>query len=299
MIRNVGSGTVNKSGTGVPSVNHAPDARATFKPAAGRIVAVVPARMGASRFPGKPVAPLLGRPMIEHVWRRAMMCDTLDEVYVATCDDSIREVVEGFGGKIIMTSTTHERASDRVAEAAAHIEADIVVMIQGDEPMITPQMIDAAVAPMLIDRTLTCVNLVRRILNRTEYRDPNTIKVVMNVQGDALYFSRSAIPAIDFPDLANGASGGPAVFKQVCVIPFRRDYLSQFAQLPQTPLERAESIDMLRVIEHGGRVRLVETEVNTHAVDTPDDLKLVEELMKDDPLILRYDDGVSMPEVMK
>jgi len=248
-----------------------------------RIVAVIPARMGSSRFPGKPLAPLLARPMVEHVFRRAAMCDDLAAVYVATCDAEIRDVVEGFGGAVLWTSAAHERASDRVAEAAERVEADVVVMIQGDEPMITPGMIAAAVAPILQDPDVACVNLVRRIVSREEYVDPNTIKVVMNVHGDGLYFSRAPIPAIDFARIER-----PPVFKQVCVIPFRRDFLLELASLPPTPLERAESIDMLRVIEHGRRVRLVETEANTHAVDTAEDLRLVEALMKDDPLVVRY-----------
>lgn len=249
----------------------------------GRMVAVIPARMGSSRFPGKPLAPLLGRPMIEHVYRRAALCEGLDAVYVATCDEEVRVVVEEFGGTVIMTAADHERASDRVAEAAEHVEAEIIVMIQGDEPMLTPEMIDAAVAPMLNDRAVTCVNLVRWIGTRAEYIDPNTIKVVKNVYGDALYFSRAPIPAIEFDD-----SEHLRVFKQVCVIPFRREALREFARLAPTPLEWAESIDMLRLIEHGGRVRLVETDVDTHAVDTPADLRLVEGLMKDDPLGRRY-----------
>ena len=257
-----------------------------------RIVAVIPARMGSSRFPGKPLASLLGRPMIEHVVRRAAMCDHLNAVYVATCDEEIRTLVEGFGCTVIMTSASHERASDRVAEAAERLEADVFVMIQGDEPMITPDMIRAAVTPMLQDPSVECVNLARRIVSHEEYADRNTIKVVMNVQGNALYFSRSPIPAVDFASAAS-----PAVFKQVCVIAFRREFLREFARLRQTPLERAEAIDMLRVIEHGFRVRLVETEVGTHAVDTPDDLLLVEALMKDDPLILRYGEPVACVEV--
>jgi 3-deoxy-manno-octulosonate cytidylyltransferase (CMP-KDO synthetase) len=272
--------------------------------AMNRIVAVIPARMGSSRFPGKPFASLLGRPMIEHVVCRAEMCDLLDAVYVATCDAEIRSVVEGLGGAVIMTSAAHERASDRVAEAvevfeaAGHLHADIVVMIQGDEPMITPNMIEAAVAPMLKDETVSCVNLARRIVNQQEYLDPNTIKVVMDVHGDALYFSRAPIPAIDFArDFSSWASGRPTVFKQVCVIAFRRAFLRAFARLVPTPLEQAESIDMLRVIEHGVRVRLVETDVNTHAVDTLKDLRLVEGLMKDDPLILRYGERVVRAEV--
>ena len=192
-------------------------------------------------------------------------------------------MVEGFGGNVIMTSAAHERASDRVAEAAERAEADLIVMIQGDEPMIISEMVDAAVAPMLRDPSVKCVNLARRIASREEYLDPNTIKVVMNVDGDGLYFSRAPIPAIDFERAVDSP-----VFKQVCVIPFRRDFLREFARLTPTPLEQAESIDMLRVIEHGGRVRLVLTEVDTHAVDTPEDLRLVESLMLNDPLAKRY-----------
>jgi 3-deoxy-manno-octulosonate cytidylyltransferase (CMP-KDO synthetase) len=254
-----------------------------------RIVAVIPARMGSSRFPGKPLAPLLGRPMIEHVVRRAAMCDLVDAVYVTTCDEEIRTVVDVLGGAVIMTSAAHERASDRVAEAAEHLEADIVVMIQGDEPMITPDMIEAAVTPMLNDKTIACVNLARRIVSREDYFDPNTIKVVMDIQGNALYFSRAPIPAADF-------TGDNPVFKQVCVIPFRRDFLREYARWTPTPLEVAESIDMLRVLEHGGIVRLVETEFDTHAVDTPKDLCLVETLMRNDPLLLRYDERVARAE---
>src|ERR1051325_4120535 len=155
-----------------------------------RLVAIIPARMGSSRFPGKPLAQLLGRPMIEHVLRRAEMCTQLKAVYVATCDQEIRRVVEVLGGRVIMTSPTHERASDRVAEAAEQVEADIVVMIQGDEPMITSAMITAAVTPLLANRFVDCVNLVRRITKQYDYFDPNIIKVVMNVNHDALYCSR-------------------------------------------------------------------------------------------------------------
>ena len=227
--------------------------------------------MGSSRFPGKPLAPLLGRPMIEHVLKSAETCTQLSAVYVATCDEEIKHVVERLGGRVIMTSPAHERASDRVAEAAEQVEAGIVVMIQGDEPMITPAMIEASVTPLHEDQSVECVNLIRRITNRQDYVDPNTIKVVMNVNGEALYFSRAPIPFMP---------ANPAAFKQVCVIPFRAEFLREFARLTPTPLERAESIDMLRILEHGRRVRLVETTVETHAVDTPEDLRLVETLME-------------------
>lgn len=257
-----------------------------------RIVAVIPARMGSSRFPGKPLAPICGLTMIEHVFRRAQLCASLEAVYVATCDDEIRESVQSAGVGVIMTSRSHERASDRVAEAAEHLDADIAVMVQADEPMITPEMIVAAVNPMLNDPSIECVNLVRRIQKQEDYVDRNTVKVVMNLEGDALYFSRSPIPAI-----ASAHGELSPVFKQVCVIPFRRECLREFARLAPTPLERAESIDMLRFLEHGDRVRLVETEVFTHAVDTLEDLRMVEALMKYDPLIQRYGEAGRNPGV--
>ena len=240
--------------------------------------------MGSSRFPGKPVAPLLGRPMIEHVVRRTMLSETIDAVFVATCDEEIRSVVEGFGGAVIMTSAGHERASDRVAEAAETIDADIIVMVQGDEPMLTPEMIDSAVASIACDSSIACVNLAARVSTRAEYLDPNTIKVVMDRNGDALYFSRWPIPRIEFDE-----ASPPAVYKQVCVIPFRREFLLEFARLPPTPLEQLESIDMLRALEHRRRVRMVETTISTHAVDTPEDLVYVEQLMSNDPLVAEYD----------
>jgi len=240
-----------------------------------RVVAVIPARMGSSRFPGKPLAPLHGLPMIEHVYRRAQLCDQLDEVYVATCDDEVRAAAQNFGATVILTSMAHERATDRVAEAAGHFASDIIVMIQGDEPMITPEMIAASLGPFRFDRATCCVNLVHRINSRLELLDPNTIKVVADLNDNALYFSRSPIPNVD------SKQSNVKVFKQVCVIPFRRECLREFARLSSTPLERAESIDMLRLLEHGRSVRLVETRVITRAVDTPEDLQLVETLMNE------------------
>lgn len=247
-----------------------------------RIVAVIPVRMASSRFPGKPLVVLHGQPMIEHVFRRVKLCSQLEEVYVATCDEEIRTVAEGFGARVIMTSATHERATDRVAEAAEHFEAGIVVMVQGDEPMITPEMIDSAVDAIRSDSSISCVNVVARIDSEQEFSDPNTIKVVGDLNGNALYFSRSPIPNLHVGQTT------VKIFKQVCVIPFRRESLREFAWLSPTPLEVAESIDMLRFLEHGRNVRLVETDVATHSVDTPVDLQVVEILMNKDPLLLKY-----------
>jgi len=238
--------------------------------------------MASSRFPGKPFALLHGLPMIEHVFRRVRLCSQLDEVFIATCDDEIRDAAERFGARVIMTSAAHERATDRVAEAAEQFAAEIIVMIQGDEPMITPRMIDTALNPIRSDSSTSCVNLVYRIDSERDFIDPNTIKIVADLNGNALYFSRSPIPKVHFEQTT------AKILKQVCVISFRRECLREFARLPSTPLERAESIDMLRFLEHGRSVRLVETTVATHSVDTPADLRLVERLMNNDPLMQKY-----------
>ncbi len=250
-----------------------------------RIVAVIPARMGSSRFPGKPLAPILGLPMVEHVRRRVALCRGLDGVYVATCDQEIYDATQRYGGQAIMTSSSHQRASDRVAEVAEKMDADIFVLVQGDEPMTMPEMVERAIIPMLGDSSIQCINLTKRITTLEEWRDPNTIKVVMDRAGDALYFSRQPIPT----DRVAGWGNFPA-FKQVCIIPFRRDALLAYARLEPTPLEKAESIDMLRFLEHGYKVRMVETGFETYSVDTPQDLARVQELMRRDPLVQQYID---------
>jgi 3-deoxy-manno-octulosonate cytidylyltransferase (CMP-KDO synthetase) len=248
-----------------------------------KTIAVIPARMGSSRFPGKPIAKILGRTMIEHIYKRVAMSTSLDATYIATCDEEIRQVAEGFGAQVIMTSDIHERASDRVAEAVVYLDADLIVMVQGDEPMTHPDMIDTAVAPFKDDPELGCVNLVRKIDHEADYLDANTIKVVMNQHNDALYMSRRPIPTMAKTGFANTAA-----YKQVCIIPFRRSTLYQYTHLTPTPLEQLESIDMLRLLEHGMQVKMVPTEFNTQAVDTPEDLARVEKLMVSDPLLSRY-----------
>ncbi len=239
-----------------------------------RVIGVIPARLGSSRFPGKPLAALRGRPLIEHVYRRTSACTRLDDVIIATCDEAIAEVARGFGARVVMTASSHERASDRVAEAVADDPAQVVVMIQGDEPMLHPAMVDAAIAPLLQDGSVACTNLVSEIRSEQELFDPNVIKVVMDRNGRALYFSRQPIPTPGRPPFRPGVW-----LKQVCVIPFRRDALARFQTLPPGRLERAESVDMLRFLEHGVAVHLVTTSVQTHAVDTPADLVMVETLM--------------------
>jgi 3-deoxy-manno-octulosonate cytidylyltransferase (CMP-KDO synthetase) len=248
-----------------------------------KTIAVIPARMGSSRFPGKPLAQLLGRPMLEHVYKRVALSKTLSTTYIATCDEDIRLAAENFGAHVIMTSDSHERASDRVAEAIAGIDADLIVMVQGDEPMTHPDMIDAAVAPFHNDLQLGCVNLVRKIDNAADFQDTNTIKVVMNQLGDAIYMSRQPIPT-----LAKSGFAQTAAYKQVCIIPFRRAMLHKYMHLSATPLEQLESVDMMRLIEHGYRVKMIHTTFDTQAVDTEADLLRVAKLMEADPLLAAY-----------
>ena len=252
------------------------------------IIGIIPARMASSRFPGKPMANINGIPMIGHVYLRSKLNKTLDDVYVATCDNQIKDYIELIGGKAIMTASTHERASDRTAEAMLKVEKeigkkiDIVVMIQGDEPMIYPEMIDEAVAPMLEQEDILVTNLMAAIKTKEEYEDINEVKVVVDKNNFALYFSRESIPS------SKKGVGNIIMLKQVCIMPFRRDFLIKFNSWKQTPLEIIESVDMLRVLEYGNKVKMVFTEYDTYSVDTKKDLEKVEEKMKEDKLCKKY-----------
>ena len=243
------------------------------------ILALVPARMGSSRFPGKPMANIMSKPMIGHVYDNVKKNQLLLEVAVATCDEEIYNYIESIGGRTVMTSDKHERASDRCAEALLIIEQednikfDIVVMVQGDEPMIHPDMISEAISPMLDDSEILITNLLGEIESKEEFEDRNCIKVVCDLKKNALYFSREPIPTRSKTD-------NIPIGKQICVIPFRRDFLLEYNQLEPTPLEIAESVDMMRVLEHGMKVKMVPTNYQTHAVDTEEDLKKVESLMQ-------------------
>ena len=244
-----------------------------------KVIALIPARMGSSRFPGKPLAKILGKPMVGHVYDQVKQCELLTKTAVATCDNEIKKYVESIGGEVVMTSNLHERASDRCAEALEHIEKqdgvqyDIVVMVQGDEPMTHPGMITEAVTPMLSDPKILVTNLLGDIQTPEEFEDRNCIKVVCDQWSNAIYFSREPIPTrskmIDVP-----------MKKQVCIIPFTRKFLLEYTELVPTQLEVAESIDMLRVLEHGLKVKMVPTKYHTYPVDTENDLKRVEEIMR-------------------
>lgn len=252
-----------------------------------KVLCVIPARMSASRYPGKPMEKILGMPMVGHVYKRTTMSKMITETYVATCDQVIFDYVKSIGGKAVMTSDKHKRCTERASEALLKVEElegtrfEVVLIVQGDEPMVTPTMIDASLEGMMKDPTAEVLNLASIIENKEDVLDPNTIKVVIDKNWNAIYFSRSPIP---YP-----REGSKHTFyKQVCIMPFKRDFLLEFDRLPETPLEIIESIDMERILEHGKKVKLVECNEKTQAVDTPSDLKKVEAFMKTDKHLPLY-----------
>ena len=252
------------------------------------IIAIIPARMGSSRYPGKPLAKIHGVPMVGHVALRTAMSKALAGTYIATCDQEIMDYAASINIPGVMTADTHTRCTDRTAEALLKIEAltgkrvDIVVMVQGDEPMLTPDMIDAALEPLLADPALNVVNLMADIKTVAAFEDPNEVKVVVDKDNNALYFSREPIPS-----RKKGVTDVP-MRKQVCIIPFRRDYLLHFNALPEMPLEIIESVDMMRILEQGDKVRMVPISAETCSVDTPADLAQVEIMLQHDKLRLTY-----------
>jgi 3-deoxy-manno-octulosonate cytidylyltransferase (CMP-KDO synthetase) len=241
------------------------------------ITIVIPARMASSRYPGKPLEPILGLPLIEHVRRRALLAKEADLVVVATCDVEIKNAVEAAGGKVVMTKNTHERCTDRIEEASQSLPGDIIVMVQGDEPLLVPDAITSVVQPLLQDPSLGISNLLSPLESKEDYVNPNIVKAACNIKGDIIFFSRSCIPyfreQISVP-----------VYRQTGIMAFRKETLKAFSLLPETPLERAESVDMFRALEHDMRIAGVVTEYGTIGVDKASDVQLVEALIKSDKL---------------
>jgi 3-deoxy-manno-octulosonate cytidylyltransferase (CMP-KDO synthetase) len=250
-----------------------------------RSVCVIPARMASSRFPGKPLANMLGMPLILHVWHRCRLFAGFERVVVATCDRDIFEAARSAGAEAVMTADCHERATDRVQEAIAKLALglapdDLVVMVQGDEALMTPDMAGMVVAAYERDRP-EVVNLGSRLMRDEDHDDVNTVKVVADPKGRVLYFSRAAIPS-------RARAKTVPMYQQTGVMGFAAAFLDRFSALPQTPLEIVESVDMLRVLEHGLPISLVKTEFETIGVDTPADLARAETMLRTDPVTRRY-----------
>ena len=237
-----------------------------------KVYGIIPARYGSTRLPAKVLADIAGKPMIQHVYERARKSQSLDRLIVATDDDRIYHRVFQFGGEAVKTSPHHPSGTDRVAEAAKTLnvqETDLIVNIQGDQPLFEPGMIDEIVKPFRADPDLTMGALVYPIRTREELTNPGVVKVVMDNQGFALYFSRSPMPYVI------ASSPAPRYFKHIGPYAYRMGFLLKFTQMERGELERVESLEQLRALENGCRIRIVETQYNSQEVDTLEDLEKV------------------------
>ncbi len=233
-----------------------------------RVLGVIPARYGSTRLPGKPLIDIAGKPMIQRVYERASQARLLDRLIVATDDTRIENVVRGFGGEARMTSPDHPTGTDRLAEVVRDIECEAVVNIQGDEPLIEPTVIDLAAEALLSDASVSISTLMTKVADEAEAQDSNVTKVVVDGNGLALYFSSLPIPG-------HRAKTGHGWYKHIGLYVYRRDFLLLFPTLPRTPLEQTEKLEQLRALEHGYRIKVVETEHDSLSVDVPEDVERV------------------------
>jgi 3-deoxy-manno-octulosonate cytidylyltransferase (CMP-KDO synthetase) len=233
------------------------------------VLAVLPARFGSTRFPGKPLTPIAGKPMIQHVWERTRFAKQVDAVVIATDDERIRRACEAFGADVEMTAVEHPTGTDRLAEVASRCDHDIIVNVQGDEPLIEGFVIDAAIEALLRDDRAAMSTVVHRAETEA-FEDPNRVKVVVDSAGFALYFSRAPIPF-------RREETGIAPLQHVGLYAYRRDFLLEFVKLERSPAERSEELEQLRVLENGHRIRVAEIEGWTSvSVDVPADVPIVE-----------------------
>jgi 3-deoxy-manno-octulosonate cytidylyltransferase (CMP-KDO synthetase) len=241
-----------------------------------KTVAIIPARYGSTRFPGKPLAPILGRPLIQWTYEQAMRVKGLDGVWVATDDSRINECVESFGGQVVMTRADHPSGSDRLAEAAAILDLapnDLVINIQGDQPVFPPDLIFRLIRIISRDPQVVMVTPVKRLSDPAAATNPNVVKAVFDNAGRALYFSRSPLPF--------WRDGAQAYFyKHIGIYAYREQFLKEFVHLPTGRWEAAEKLEQLRALEHGFAIHVVETDGDTREVDTPEDLREVEEFLR-------------------
>ena len=243
-------------------------------------VAIIPARFDSTRFPGKPLSTLNGKILIQHVYENASEAKLIDSVLVATDDQRIFDAVTTFGGKAVMTSGSHESGTDRIAEAAVDIECEVVVNVQGDEPFIRPEMIDDVVDLLYNDPKASISTLATRITGDDDITSPNVVKVVVDDDGFALYFSRSPIPYYrdDWKDLGDIAckADDTVIFKHIGIYGYRKDDLLKFSSMPRGRLENIEKLEQLRALSSGMRIKVKETEFDTVGIDTIDDLRKAE-----------------------
>jgi 3-deoxy-manno-octulosonate cytidylyltransferase (CMP-KDO synthetase) len=248
-----------------PRESGQPEGAMVFLSVPARVLGVIPARYQSTRFPGKALATLAGKSILQHVYERAVQARYLSEVLIATDDDRIYAEARKFGAPVRMTRADHPSGTDRVAEAASADSAQVVVNIQGDEPLIDPAAIDAAAIELINDSSLMMGTLKRRIDNPDDITNPNVVKVVTDLSGNAIYFSRNPIPY--------NRAGGAVYFKHVGLYVYRRNFLLGYSALPVGALEKVECLEQMRALENGYRIRVVETEYESFGVDTPEDLE--------------------------
>lgn len=237
------------------------------------ILCVIPARYSSTRLPGKPLADIAGKPMIQHVYERAILAKRPGQVIVATENELVYETVENFGGQVMLTSPDHPTGTDRLAEVAGRFpDVDLIVNVQGDEPLIPPEIIDQLAGAFDGNQDLQMATLMTE-MDESEYNTPSAVKVITDLQGYALYFSRSIIP---FPR----HSAGIPIYKHIGIYAYRRDFLLKYAKLTPTPLEKTESLEQLRALEHGYRIKVLKTDFKSIGVDTMEDLEKVNLLLK-------------------
>ncbi len=241
------------------------------------ILCVIPARYSSTRLPGKPLAMIAGKPMIERVYDRAKQAKRPSVVLVATDHELVYQAVQGFGGQVMMTSPDHPTGTDRLAEVATkHTEADIIINVQGDEPLIAPEVIDLLAGAFDADTELNMATLMTE-MEKNEYNLPSAVKVVTSLNGYALYFSRSLIP---YPRSSKWSDASLPVYKHIGIYAYRRDFLLNYAALAPTPLELTESLEQLRALEHGFKIKVLKTDFKSIGVDTPEDLEKVNEYFR-------------------
>ncbi|MGD9342711.1 MAG: 3-deoxy-manno-octulosonate cytidylyltransferase [Desulfuromonadales bacterium] len=244
------------------------------------VTVIIPARYASTRFPGKPLAELCGKPMVQWVYERSSLCEAVDRVIVATDDQRIANAVVAFGGDVVMTRAGHATGTDRLAEVAEGLDDELIVNVQGDEPLIDPAMIQAAVAPLLNDQSIPMGTLRTPLTSLDEFRNPNVVKVVTDRAGFALYFSRAPIPyPRDFAEQLEQRWSELATAKHVGLYVYRRSFLLDYPHLPKTPLEEQECLEQLRALEHGYRIHVATTDLVGQGVDTPADLERVRAIL--------------------
>ena len=238
-----------------------------------KILCVIPARYASTRLPGKPLADIVGKPMIQHVYERSAQATIPQQVVVATDDEKVFQAVQQFGGKVVMTSSEHQTGTDRLAEVASkYAEVDVIINVQGDEPLIDPKVIDELAQEFLNDTALQMAS-VMSIMDTEDYQNPNAVKVVTDLNNNALYFSRSLLP---YPRVAGKAN----VYKHIGIYAYKKDFLLKFAKLEPTPLEQSESLEQLRALENGYKIKMIQTKSKFIGVDSIEDLQTVNELLR-------------------